>query len=342
MMQEAIKAVIARHDFSREEAREIMQCIMSGDATPAQIGAFVVAEKLKGETYQEVAGFAEAMRENATEVKTRRGAAVDLCGTGGDGRGTFNISTVASFVVAAGGVPVAKHGNRSVSSRCGSADLLEALGVKIDLDAGQMGACLDELGLAFLYAPALHPAMRHAVGPRREIGVRTVFNILGPLTNPARVRRQLLGVYDAALAPLMAAVLRELGADHVWVIHSEDGLDEISIHAPTRVVELKDGEIREHRLEPETFGLNGQNGNGILGGTPEENARIALDVLQGKPGPARDVVLVNAACGFLVGGRVEDVRGGLALAQEMLDSGAALDKLHGLVRITNDKFQIKN
>lgn len=339
MIQEAIRIVTERQHLSRAQARDVMDLIMSGGATPAQIAAFAIAQKLKGETYHEVAGFAEAMRAKAARVETRRPNAIDMCGTGGDGKSTFNISTVASFVVAAGGIPVAKHGNRSVSSKCGSADLLEALGVTIDLDARQAGLCLDELGIAFLFAPALHPAMKHAIGPRREMGVRTVFNILGPLTNPAHVKRQVLGVYSAELAELMALVLRELTTEHVLVIHSEDGLDEVSIQAPTSILEVKGEEIRKIKVTPESFGLEASSGDDILGGEPEVNARIALEVLKGVPGTPRDVVIANAACGLLVGGAVTGFREGADLARTLLDSGKALEKLESLKVVARDVKQ---
>ncbi|NIR51932.1 anthranilate phosphoribosyltransferase [candidate division KSB1 bacterium] len=330
MIQEAIKTVIEGGDLSRKEAHAVMSAIMNGEATPAQIAAFIVGAKLKGETQQEVTGFAQAMREKATSVVTKHADAIDMCGTGGDGIGTFNISTVASFVVAAAGVPVAKHGNRSVSSKCGSADLLEALGVNIELDAETTGRCLDEIGIAFLFAPSLHKAMKHAVGPRREIGVRTVFNILGPLTNPAGVKRQVLGVYHRSLCRLMAEVLRELGADHIVIIHSEDGLDEISIQAPTHAVELRDGKLRETQLLPENFGLSVARENGMLGGTPEDNAEIALNILQGERGSNRDIVIANAACGLLVGAAARTFEDGAKMALDSIDSGAALEKLESL------------
>ncbi|RMF59985.1 MAG: anthranilate phosphoribosyltransferase, partial [Calditrichaeota bacterium] len=330
MIQEALKTVVERVDLSREQAYRLMHGIMSGEATPAQIAAFLVACKMKGETSEEVAGFAAAMRDKATPVQTRHRNAIDMCGTGGDGAGTFNISTVASFVVAAAGVPVAKHGNRSVSSRCGSADLLEALGVNIDQEAEQTSRCLNEIGFGFLYAPRLHKAMKYAVAPRREIRLRTVFNMLGPLTNPARVTRQLLGVYDFAIAPLMAEVLHELGSEHVLIVHSEDGLDEVSIHATTRAIELRDGEIRERTLSPKDFGLNLKPRDGILGGSPEENAETAKRVLNGEPGIARDFVVANAACGLVVGGATDDFGEAARMAMHALDSGAALAKLRAL------------
>ena len=335
MIQEAIKTVIERIDLSRNDAYAVMTAIMNGEATSAQIAAFLVALRLKEETYQEVAGFAQAMREKATPVTTRHKNAIDMCGTGGDGSGTFNISTVASFVVAGGGVPVAKHGNRSVSSQCGSADLLEALGVKIDLSAEKVGICLDKIAIGFLFAPVLHKAMKYAITPRREIGVRTVFNILGPITNPAGVQRQVLGVYHPKLARLMAQVLRELGAEHILIIHGEYGLDEISINGPTLVLELHHGEIKEKRLTPGNFGLPVSDKNSISGGPPTENAKIALNVLNGKRGPARDAVVANAACGFVVGGVVKDFTEGAKMAQESIDSGVALEKLESLIELSN-------
>lgn len=334
MMQETIRMLIDGEDLTADHAYSVMNTIMVGDATPAQIAAFLVAEKLKGETAAEVTGLARAMRDHAARVVTRRAGAIDLCGTGGDGCGTFNISTVASLVVAAGGVAVAKHGNRSVSSRCGSADLLEELGVKIDLDADRLGECLDEIGIAFLFAPVLHPAMKHAAAPRREIGVRTVFNLLGPLTNPAGVKRQVLGVYRAEAAKLVAEALRELGAEHVLIVHSEDGLDEVSIHQPTRVVELRNGEIAERRLSPGDFGIRSGGKNGVFGGAPAENAKIAMAILKGLPGPARDIVVANAACGFFVAGHANGFQEGAEMARAAIDSGAALDKLQSLQRFT--------
>ncbi len=333
--KELLTRVIAGAHLTREESRGAMSAIMAGSVTPAQIAAFLVAHKLKGETYQEVAGFAEAMRERATRVRTQHPDAIDMCGTGGDGKGTFNVSTVASFVVAACGVPVAKHGNRSVSSRCGSADLLEALGVHITLDAEQIGQCLDELLIGFLYAPGLHQAMRHAVNPRREIGVRTVFNMLGPITNPASVRRQLLGVFNLDSARLMAEVLRDLGADHVLVLHSEDGLDEISIYAPTTAFEVRGQTIDEINIQPEELGIEKPSQSGASGGTPEENAQLTLAVLAGKEKTAaREFVIANAAGGIYVGGKAPDLASAARKAREAIDSGAALAKFESFRAMT--------
>ncbi len=335
MIRQAIETILAGEHLSRQQAHQTMSAIMSGEATPAQIGAFLVGMRMKGERPEEVAGFAQAMREKATHVPTRHEAAIDMCGTGGDGAGTFNISTVASLVVAGGGVPVAKHGNRSVSSRCGSADVLQALGVKIDLTAEQMGRCLDEVGIAFLFAPALHPAMKHAIGPRRELGVRTVFNILGPITNPARVRRQVLGVYDASLARLLAQVLAELDTVHALIVHGEEGLDEISICGPTLVLEVRGDRVREMRFEPEDFGLASRGDDGLAGGDANRNAEIALQILRGLHGPSRDAVVANAACGFLVAGAASDLPQAVVLAQTSIDTGAALQKLEALIEYTN-------
>lgn len=335
MMQEIIRTVIAGEHLTREQAYRVMNTIMTGEATPAQIAAFLVAEKLKGETYQEVAGFATAMREKATPVSISRRNAVDIVGTGGDGANTFNISTVAAFVMAAAGVPVAKHGNRSVSSKCGSADVLELLGVRIDLSASQIGRCVDEVGIGFLFAPGLHKAMKHAMAPRKEVGVRTVFNILGPVTNPAGVRRQVVGVFDRVTARLVAEVFRELGADHIFVVHSEDGLDEVSVHAPTLVFEVKKNQIQEKQVVPEDFGLKTARAAEALGGHPEKNTQVAREVLSGQGGVARDFVVANAACGLVVGAVVQDFQQGARMAAEAIDSGAAMAKLQALKELTH-------
>jgi len=334
-LQHALAQVIDQVDLDRRQAYEAMSEIMSGAATPAQIAAFLVAMRMKGEQPVEVAGFAQAMRECATPVTTRRPNPIDMCGTGGDGKSTFNISTVASFVAAGGGVTVAKHGNRSVSSQCGSADVLEALGVNINLRAAQMSQCLDEVGIAFLFAPALHSATKHAVGPRKEIGTRTVFNILGPLTNPAGVKRQLLGVYNRKLAALMAQVLAELGAEHALVVHSDDGLDEISVHGPTLVFEINAGRISEKMLAPQDFGFSPSIQHSLTGGNAEQNAQIALSILKGETGAKRDIVLANSACGFWVAGVAKNISEGVVMAKQSIDSSAALAKLEALRKLSN-------
>ena len=335
MIHQALHKAMTHQNLERAEALEAMNAIMSGEASEAEIAAFLVAMRMKGETATEVAGFAEAMRRHATPVKTRHADAIDVCGTGGDGMHTFNISTIAAFVVAGGGVPVAKHGNRSVSSRCGSADVLTALGVNILLTAEQMGRCLDEVGMAFLFAPSLHGAMRHAAGPRKAIGVKTVFNILGPITNPAGVKRQLIGVFDAGVARLLALVLRELGTVHALVVHGSDGLDEVTLHDRTFAVELQNGEVRESYLSPDDFALPWQSRNGVSEGDVTKNAEMVWRVLQGEAGELRDTVLANAACGFFVAGAAKDLAEGIWLARESLDSGAALAKLEQLRQFSN-------
>jgi anthranilate phosphoribosyltransferase len=330
MIREAIQKVIEQQDLTREEAFATMENIMSGDATPAQIGAFLIGMRMKGEKSQEIAGFAESMRGKASKVITSRpGPVIDIVGTGGDGTHTINVSTIASFIVAGTGVTVAKHGNRSVSSKCGAADVLMALGVNIDLDAEQMSRCLDEVGMAFLFAPKLHGAMKYAIGPRREIGVRTVFNILGPITNPAGARRQLIGVYDKSLTRLLAEVLQQLDAEHIWLVHSEDGMDEISLAAKTHVAELKGGEIKEFEISAEDFGLSSST-ESITGGEAEENAAIARNILQGEQGVGRDVVIANAAAALYISGKAGDVREGAQMAAESIDRGAALKTLDAL------------
>ena len=336
MIKTAIQKAIDRRDLSREEAFAAMETIMAGGATSSQIGAFLIAMRMKGERPHEIAGFADSMRRNATRVTSGNShQAVDLVGTGGDGKNTFNISTVAALVVAGAGIPVAKHGNRSVSSKCGSADVLQQLGVNIDIEAVQMSACLEQVGMAFLFAPKLHPAMKHAIGPRREIGVRSVFNILGPITNPAGVQRQVIGVYDRALARLFAEVLQQLDARHVFIVHSEDGMDEISLSTATHVVELKEGEIREYDISAATFGLPASL-DGVTGGDALVNSRITENILQGEKSPARDIVIANAAAGIYVAGAAKDFKEAAAIAGESINSGAAHTKLQGLKEFTNE------
>jgi len=327
MLHEVIKKVMARENLDRREAFAVMNAIMSGEGGEAQIAALLVALRMKGETTEEVAGFAEAMRSKATPVRTRHLDAIDVCGTGGDGKQSFNISTIVSFVVAGAGVPVAKHGNRSVSNNCGSADVLAALGVNINLTAEQMGMCLDEIGIAFLFAPVLHGAMKHAAGVRKAIGVKTVFNILGPLTNPAGVKRQLIGVFDRNVAMLLATVLRELGTTRALMVHGEDGLGEVTLHDRTYAVELKDGNLREFYLTPEDFRLRRVAVAERSDGDVAKNAEMVLRVLDGKAGVVRDTVLANAACALLVAGLADDFRKAMYLARQSIDSGAALKKL---------------
>lgn len=306
---------------------------MVGEATPAQIAAFITALRLKGETVDEIVGLAKTMRAKAMRVVTSE-PVVDTCGTGGDGLSTFNISTVAAFVAAGAGLKVAKHGNRAMSSHCGSADVLEALGVKIELNAEQVQQCLQEIGIGFMFAPAFHPAMKYAAVPRREIGIRTVFNILGPLTNPADAKAQVLGVAEESLVEKLALVLQGLGCQHALVAHGEDGLDEITVTGKTKVCELKDGNINSYSVSPEDFGLPSANLDSLKGGTLEENAALLRGVLSGASGPRRDVVLINAAAVLLAGNRVETLKQGVTLAGEVIDGGRATEKLEQLIKLT--------
>ena len=330
-IKEAIGKVMLGEHLLGEEAEAVMGQIMAGETTPAQIGAFLTALRLKGETVEEITGCARAMRRSAIPVRPRRQDLVDTCGTGGDKTGTFNISTTAAFVVAGAGLAVAKHGNRSVSSHCGSADLLEALGVNLELAPDQVADCIDEVGIGFLFAPRFHPAMKHAIGPRREMGVRTIFNILGPLTNPAGATRQIMGVYDPSLTSPLAQVLGRLGAQAAFVVHGADGLDELSTTGINRVSHLRDGWVKDFSLDPAELGLPGAQLEDLRGGTVEENAQITQAILAGERGPRRDVVLLNAAAALVAGGMARDFKEGLQQAAEAIDSGSAREKLEGLV-----------
>jgi len=333
--QYLINKVVNQCHLEEREAEEAMLQIMSGKATPAQIAALITALRLKGETVEEITGFARVMRNHGKRIKVNK-RLVDIVGTGGDSSFTFNISTISAFVVAAAGLPVAKHGNRAVSSKCGSADVLEALGVNIRITPAQVERCLEQTGICFLFAPVFHEAMKYAVAPRREIGIRTVFNLLGPLTNPAGAKILLVGVYDPNLTVVIARVLRSLGVERAMVVYGEDGIDEISHSGKTRISELIMGEIKTYYLSPEDVGIKPGKLADICGGDAEENARIARDVLSGKPGPCRDVVLMNAAAALLVGEKVETMRQGVELAAEVINSGAALRKLEELVAFTNN------
>lgn len=335
MIQEAIKDLIAGTDLGRARTRAVMDQIMSGQATDAQIGAFLVALRIKGETVDEIAGCAEVMREKATPIATTRPDLIDTCGTGGDDSGTFNISTAVAFVACGAGLAVAKHGNRSISSHCGSADVLAALGVNVEASPEKVGECIDEVGIGFLFAVALHGAMKHAIGPRRELATRTVFNVLGPLTNPAGAKRQLLGVYDSALTEALAGVLGQLGSERALVVHGSDGLDEITLTGPTQVSELRDGRVSTRQIDPRDFGLQLAPAEALQGGDAAYNARILREVLDGREGPRRDVVLLNAAAAIAVGGRAEDTTAGLELARASIDSGRARQALDRLVEVSN-------
>ncbi len=328
---EGIQIAIAGRDLSEDQAAAVASEIMSGQATAAQIAALLVALRVKGECVAEIAGFVRAMRAGATRAPARSDNLVDTCGTGGDGSGTFNISTVSALVAAGAGCKVAKHGNRSISSNCGSADVLKALGVNIELPPAESAKCIDEIGVGFLFAPQYHPGARYAAGPRREIGVRTIFNMIGPLLNPAGARRQLMGVYDRALTEPIAQVLRRLGSSHCLVVHGEDGLDEITLSGATYVAELKNGSVRSFTISPEEFGIATAPLEVLAGGDREDNARLAREILDGKAGPPRDVVLLNAGAAIYVGGVADSIGEGVRLAAESIDSGRARATLDALI-----------
>jgi anthranilate phosphoribosyltransferase len=335
MLKSFIARVVEGNDLGEEEAGKAMTIIMGGEAPPTQIASFLTALRMKGETVQEITGFARAMRDKAVCIRAKDGeCVVDTCGTGGDGSGTFNISTAVALVAAGGGLTVAKHGNRSVSSRCGSADVLEALGINIALAPEKVQESLQELKLAFLFAPSFHPAMKHALGPRREIGIRTVFNLLGPLTNPAGASVHLLGLYREDMTRPVAEVLKKLGSKAAYVVHGEDHGDEISISGKTTVCYLKDGDIRSYQIEPEMAGIKRASLEAIRGGTPERNAQILREILRGEPGPPRDVVLLNAAAVFMAAGRAANLPDGIQLARESIDSGKAMRKLQDLIQFS--------
>jgi anthranilate phosphoribosyltransferase len=327
---EAIEQLLQGTPLDRAQARNVMDQVMAGEATAAQIAGLLIALRAKGETVEEMAGFVDSMRAHATPLDVPNGA-IDTCGTGGDRTGTFNISTGAAMVAAGAGIPVAKHGNRAASSRCGSADVLEALGVDISLGPEGVRRCIEVAGMGFCFAPTFHPAMRHAGPARRELGVRTVFNVLGPLANPGRVRRQALGVGAPQLAPLMIRVLQDLGHERALVFYGGDGLDELTTTGPSHVFQLSGGTLTDYELGPSDLGLNRARPEDLKGGTPPENATLLRRVLDGEAGPRRDVVLLNAAAGVIAAGRADDWRQGIAVARESLDSGRAATVLSRLV-----------
>ena len=332
MIREAIDRVVAGQPLTMDEAAQVMTEIMQGEATPAQFGSFVTALRLKGESPEEIAGMARVMREMALSVQVE-GPLVDTCGTGGDGKGTFNISTAAAFVVAGGGLKVAKHGNRAMSGAVGSADVLETLGVKIDLSPEGVQRCIQEAGIGFMFAPVFHPAMRYAAGPRREIGIRTVFNLLGPLTNPAGAQAQVVGIADGSLGQKLADVLRLLGTRHALVVHGSDGVDELTLEGSTQVWEVKEGVTHDYTINAQDLGFPQTPMERLRVGSSEESASLLRQVLQGKKGPARDVVLLNAAAAFLAADRAT-LQEGVALAEEAIDSGRALAALDKLVEVS--------
>lgn len=342
-LQQALEQWVEGRDISREAMRAVMTTVMTGEASQAQIGALLVALRMKGEAIEEIAGAAEVMRELVTPVSVVGDDAIDLVGTGGDGANLFNVSTAATFVVAAAGAQVAKHGNRSVSSSSGSSDVLETLGVNLDINPEQIAACIREVGLGFMFAPAHHGAMKHAVGPRRELGLRTLFNVLGPLTNPAGVKRQVLGVYDAALCEPLAQALDRLGSQHALVLHSDDGLDEISIAAPTRGYELKAGELSPIEIDPAAFGHAHETLDGLQVATADDSARVIRNALGGDGDAAsikaRAIIALNAGAGIYVSGRADSLASGVASAEQAMASGAAAQKLEAFVAFTQALVQ---
>ena len=334
-IREAIEKLVHRVNLSEAETISVMNEIMNGEATPLQVAAFLTALRMKGETVEEITGAARVMREKARRVNVQAKIVLDTCGTGGDQKGTFNISTTCAFVAAGAGVHVAKHGNRSVSSQSGSADVLSVLGVKVDASRERVQGCIDKIGIGFLFAPLLHEAMKYAVQPRRDIGIRTIFNLLGPLTNPAMATHQLMGLYSGELIATIAHVLKNLGSVRAMVVHGIEGLDEISLCGPTRVAELRDGVVTEYVIEPEAVGLKACGMEDLRGGSPEESAAIVRAVLQGRKGAMRDVVLFNSGAALYVSGAAASLEEGIRLAAESIDSGKAQSKLEALVELTN-------
>lgn len=337
MLNSYLEKVISGRDLTIPEMEKVMRTIMEGKATDSQIAGLLVALRMKGETIGEITGAARVMREKAVSIKGRTDKLVDTCGTGGDGSGTFNISTTVAFVLAGAGLSVAKHGNRSVSSKSGSADVLEALGVNLALSPGEVEACVEEINLGFLFAPQFHQAMKYAIKPRRELGLRTIFNVLGPLTNPAGANYQVLGVYDPSLVFPLAKVLKNLGVSGAMVVNGDGRVDEFSLTGANYVAYLHDGKIEELVVYPEEANLPRVGLKELTGGTPEENKEIILDILRGKAGPKRDVVLFNAAAAFIVTGLVENWQEGVGLAAEIIDSGKAYQKLTELIEFTNSR-----
>jgi len=334
-MQAAIRAVTERQNLSNDQMQQVMRLIMTGEASDAQIGGFLIGLRMKGETVDEIAAAAKVMRDLATGVKISGNHVVDIVGTGGDSSNTFNISTASTFVVAAAGGTVAKHGNRSVSSKSGAADLLEAAGVNLDISPEQVAQCIEQVGVGFMFAPKHHSAMKHAIGPRKEMGVRTIFNVLGPLTNPAGAPNQLLGVFSQTLVESLAEVLRQLGSNHVLVVHSEDGMDEISIGAPTYVAELKNGIIDTYTIQPEDFGLQRTDISALAVENAEQSLKVVKGVLDGESSPARDIVLLNAGAAIYAADLVESLATGVQRAAEVIDNGEAAAKLDALVNLSN-------
>ncbi len=336
MIREAIASLAEGEVLDGEQAYETFKEIMSGETSESQIAAFITALRIRGESADVISGCARAMREKFVYVDPHADDAIDIVGTGGDGAQTFNISTASAIVAAARGITVAKHGNRNVSSKCGSADVLKALGVNIDIAPAKMEVCLERIGIAFLFAPTLHPAMKYAIGPRREIGIRTIFNILGPLCNPSKTRRGLMGVYSQELLPVMAEAAMQLGAEHLLVVHARDGLDEITTTDKTLVCEIKDGEMSSYEIDPIRFDIPRSKPADLRGGEPDENADIVRKIIAGEQGPRRAIVELNAGAAIYTAGRADSIAGGIELARAAIDSGASAQKLREWVDITDN------
>ncbi len=336
MIKEALLKVIDnKEDLTRDEMSTVMDEIMSGICPPALIGAFLVSLRMKGETIEEISGAAESMRNNAIHIKTKHRNVIDTCGTGGDKSDTFNVSTTAAFIVAGAGVPVAKHGNRAVSSKCGSADLVEALGIKLEIPPEQIGRCLDEAGIAYLFAPLLHTSMKFVAPVRKELGIRTIFNIIGPLANPARVKHQVIGVFSEKLMNDYIHVLKNIGHTRALVVHGHGGLDEISLAGPTKILELNNGKIESYTVKPEDFGVKHSKLSLLKGGDISQNKAITLDILKGVGGVFADMAVINAAAGIVAGGKAHNLKEGADLARQSIASGAALKTLEALKELTN-------
>jgi anthranilate phosphoribosyltransferase len=333
-MKQYLQKVIDGKDLTQSEMAEAFDVIMSGEATPAQIGAFIVALRMKGESVDEIAGGASSMRRHAVFIDASGLPVVDTCGTGGDSCDTFNVSTTAAFVVAGAGVPVAKHGNRAITSKCGSADVLAELGVNLDVESETVEECIRDAGIGFMFAPKMHPAMKHAMGPRRELGVRTIFNMLGPLTNPAGAKGQIIGVFSPELTEPFAGVLKLLGSNRAFIVHGHDGMDEITVTDSSRISELRDGQVKTYDLDPTEFIGEFADPADLVGGDASVNAEIVRGVLGGMMGPCRDIVRINAAAAITAGGKADTLREGWDLAGQSIDSGNALKALEGLVKGT--------
>ncbi|HHV96898.1 MAG TPA: anthranilate phosphoribosyltransferase [Clostridiaceae bacterium] len=335
MIRFAISKLADRKSLTEQEAAGALNCIMSGEATDSQIGSFITALRIKGETIEEITGCAKVMRQKAEAINPSVSYYIDTCGTGGDGTNTFNISTAAAFIASAAGVPIAKHGNRSVSSKCGSADVLENLGININLTPDQVKSCIENVGIGFLFAPVFHKSMKYAANVRKELGIRTIFNILGPLTNPANAKGQVLGVFAEHLTEIVAKVLMNLGVERALVVHGMDGMDEITTTTKTKITEIKCGNIETYELDPQDYGFKPASKKDLVGGSAEENSRIIISVLQGEKGAKREIVLLNAAASLYVGKVANSISEGIKIAEEIIDSGMALKKLEELKEYSN-------